>query len=83
MKFIQIFLIMDSNTNGVTYFCGIDGSPAAFNSFQLVLHDVFREDCDKIVLGHVFDTKKEDDLPFDKKQQYIQDTYESKIIHLG
>jgi len=73
---------MDNNTKGVTYFCAIDGSPAAYESFQLVMRDVLREECDKLVLGHVFNTKK-DYLPFNMKQQYIQDTYESKIIQLG
>ena len=34
------------------------------------------------MLGHVFNSKK-DYLPFNLKPQYLQDTYESKIIQLG
>lgn len=69
-------------TDAQTYFVGIDGSPAALEALQIVLRSMFREECDELVVGHVYNSKKEY-LPFNLKPQYIEDTYESKIIHLG
>lgn len=61
---------------------GIDGSPNALQALQIVLRSMLREDCDELVVGHITNPKKEY-LPFNLKPQYIEDTYESKIIHLG
>lgn len=67
---------------GVTYFVGVDGSIAASEAFEVAKRGLMREECDKIIVGHVQNKSKEY-LPFNLKPQYIKDVYESKIIELG
>ena len=41
-----------------------------------------REECDKLVVGHIMN-KSKDYIPFNLKPQYLKDVFESKIIELG
>lgn len=41
-----------------------------------------KEECDKMVLGHVMN-KTKDYLPFNLKPNYLKDVFESKICELG
>ena len=65
-----------------TYFIGVDGSPAANDAFETIKRGLMREECDKLVVGHVMN-KTKDYLPFNLKPLYLKDQYESKIIELG
>ena len=46
------------------------------------MKDLYRERKDHLIVGHVYNNSK-DYLPFNLKPQYLQDTYESKIIKYG
>lgn len=48
----------------------------------MVKRGLMREECDKIVVGHVMNKSKEY-LPFNLKPTYLKDVFESKIIELG
>lgn len=61
---------------------GTDGSEASDLAFNVVCKDMFREEIDHIVVGHVTDRKK-DYLPWNMRPQFVSDCYESKMIQLG
>jgi len=47
-----------------------------------VMRDIRRDHKDCLVVGHVYNSKKEY-LPFNMKPTYLQDMYQAKIIMLG
>jgi len=46
------------------------------------MRDIRRDHKDCLVVGHVYNSKKEY-LPFNMKPTYLQDMYQAKIIMLG
>lgn len=69
-------------SKSVTYFVGVDGSPAATEAFETIKRGLMREECDKLIVGHVMN-KSKDYLPFNLKPSYLKDIFECKIIELG
>lgn len=65
-----------------TWFCGVDGSDSADNAYSIVKDYLFREQCDRIVVGHVRDAKKVY-LSWHFKPDYITEIYETKLMDIG
>jgi hypothetical protein len=65
-----------------TWFVGVDGSEGADNCFALVKSQLFRESSDHFICGHVRDQKKTY-LSWHFKPEYIQETYETRLLDLG
>ena len=64
------------------WFVGVDGSDGADNCFALVKSQLFRESSDHFVCAHVRDVKKTY-LSWHFKPDYIQETYETRLLDLG
>jgi hypothetical protein len=51
-----------------TLFVAVDGSHASEEAFNIVSQDMFREESDHLVVGHITDKRKESYLPYNFKQ---------------
>ena len=74
---------MESSKAAYTLFVAIDGSQASDEAFALASKDLFRDNHDHLILGHVTDKRKEGYLPYNFKQQYLHDNYEAKLLPFG
>jgi hypothetical protein len=58
---------MESNKPAHTLFVAVDGSKASEEAFALTFKDLFREECDFLVVAHITDKRKESYLPYNFK----------------
>jgi len=73
---------MESNP-AFTLFVAVDGSTASEEAYNIAAKDLFRDNHDHLVVGHITDKRKESYLPYNFKQQYLHDNYEAKLIPFG
>ena len=69
-------------THPQTFFVGIDGSEYAEAAFKICKRGLFRESCDKLVLGHIRNKEKHY-LAWNFKPEYIQEIYETRLLDIG
>ena len=74
---------MEQSKPAYTIFVAVDGSLASDEAYALVAKDLFRENHDHLVVGHITDKRKESYLPYNFKQQYLHDKYEAKLLPFG
>ena len=65
-----------------TWFVGVDGSEYSEAAFQICKKGLFRESCDKLVVGHI-KNKEKTYLAWNFKPDYIHEIYETRLLDIG